>query len=193
MTSRSRCEVVYGNHADVISSAAEVDTVRKYRIREVRMNSCASAAANSAMREAAGSFPAVERVMHTCPGVFENDGEEILVDIVSLSKNSSLQWTAVPCLLTLGICPYFQRDEIRLTADVSLVSDSSRKARFSCCIVDEWKISFLSQLGSIPYSDGVLETSRIGKRGHGDVSADVWRSGIAVGVAKALREIEKRR
>lgn len=193
MTSRSRCEMFYENHVDVISSAAEVDTARKYKIREVRMDACASAAGNSVMRKAAGSFPAVERIMYTCPGVFENDGEEVFVDIVSLTKRSGFRWTAVPCILTVGICPYFQRDEINLTADVSFVSDPSRKARFSCRIVDDWKISFLFQLGSIPYSDEVLKSSRIGKRGSGDVTIDVWREGIAVGVAKALREIEKKR
>jgi hypothetical protein len=129
--------------------------------------------------------------MHTCPGVFENDGEEIIIDIISHNRDSSHVWTWIPCFLTVGICPYFQRDDTEVMAEVSLISNPSKKARFSYHQVDDWKVSFLFQLGSIPYSEGILESSRIGKKGAGDVSIEVHREGFAVGVAKALKEIEK--
>jgi hypothetical protein len=94
-------------------------------------------------------------------------------------------------LLTAGICPYFQRDTTSITAEVSLISDSTKKARFSCQFIDDWKVSFLFQLGSIPYSESALKKSWIGKRGIGDVSVDIRREGFANGIAKALLEIER--
>lgn len=192
MTSRSQCEITYVDQGEVISSSAEVNTHKKYRIREVRMNDCSTAEDDSVMRNAVGSYAAMERIIHTCPGVFERDGEEIVVDILSFRKTTDYQWTVVPCLLTAGICPYFQRDTTAITAEVSLILDSTKKARFSCRFIDDWKISFLFQLGSIPYSESALKKSRIGKRGIGDVSVDVRREGLANGIAKALLEIERR-
>lgn len=191
MTSRSRCEVEYEKPGDVISSSSEINTECKYRIREIRTGSCVRAGADGVMREAAGTISAVERIMHTCPGVFERDGEEVVVDVVSYERDSSFTWTVVPCILTAGICPYFRRDDVRVTAEVSLIDEPSKKTGFSCRFVDDWKISFLFQLGSIPYPAGALESSRIGRRGHGDVTADVRREGLANGIAKALRELER--
>lgn len=191
MTSRSQCEIIYVDQGEVISSSAEVNTHKKYRIREVRMNDCFAAKDDSVMRNAVGSYAAMERIIHTCPGVFERNGEEIIVDILSFRKTADYQWTVVPCLLTVGICPYFQRDTTSITAEVSLISDSTKKARFSCQFIDDWKISFLFQLGSIPYSENALKKSWIGKRGIGDVSVDIRREGFANGIAKALLEIER--
>lgn len=191
MTSRSQCEIAYLDQGEVISSSADVNTQKKYRIREVRMKDCFTAEDDSVMRNAVGSYAAMERIIHTCPGVFERDGEEIMVDILSFKKDSDYQWTAVPCLFTVGICPYFQRDRTSITAEVSLISDPAKKARFSCRFVDDWKISFLFQLGSVPYSESALKKSRIGKRGIGDVRVDVRREGFATGIAKALLEIER--
>lgn len=191
MTSRSICTVEYENNDVVISSSAEVTTLRKYEIREIRYGSCASSLDDSVIGEVAGSIASKERVMHTCPGVFERNGKEIFVDLVSFSKDSSRQWTAVPCFLTVGICPYFQKDVTTVTAEVSLVSDPAKKARFSYRLVDDWKISFLFQLGAIPYSSENLKNVRIGKRGYGDVSAEIHQAGFAVGVAKALKELER--
>ena len=92
-------------------------------------NDCFAAEDDSVMRNAVGSYAAMERIIHTCPGVFERNGEEIIVDILSFRKTADYQWTVVPCLLTVGICPYFQRDTTSITAEVSLISDSTKKAR----------------------------------------------------------------
>ena len=191
MTSRSRCEIVYADQCDVISSSAEVNTQKKYRIREVRMNGCFMAEDDSVMHKAFGSYSAMEQVVHTCPGVFERNGEEVVVNILGFEKATDYRWTLLPCLLTAGICPYFQCDRTFITAEVALISDLAKKARFSCRVTDDWKISFLFQLGSIPYSESALKKSRIGKRGPGDVSVDVRREGFANGIAKALVEIEQ--
>ena len=191
MTSRSRCEVKYENPSVEIPSSAEVTTMRKYAIRNVRTGSCPSLNDDCVINEVAGSLSSAERIMQSCPGVFEHDGHGIFVDIVSCSRDSSYRWTAIPCLLTVGICPYFQKDETTVTAEVATVSDPHRKARFSYRLVDDWKISFLFQLGSVPYPEGALDNARIGKRGPGDISGEVHREGFAVGVAKALTELER--
>lgn len=193
MTSRSWCEVEYENPSVVIPSASEVSTRQKYVIREIRAGSHPSLRDDSVLDEVVGSIASSDRIMHSCPGVFERDGTEIFVDIVSCSRDSSLQWTAIPCFLTVGICPYFQEDDTTVIAEVSLVSNPSRKVRFSYRLVDDWKVSFLFQLGSIPYPGGILEHARIGKRGNGDISGEVHREGFAVGVAKALKELERSR
>lgn len=191
MTSRSRCDINYENDSVVISSASEVTTSQKYAIREIRGNSCPSAIDDSVMGEVVGTIASAERIMHTCPGVFERNGEEIFVDIVSFSRETSYQWTAIPCFLTVGICPYFQKDKTDVTAEVSLISDPTKKSRFSYQLIDDWKISFLFQLGSIPYTEYPLENKRIGKRGNGDISDEVHREGFSVGVVKALKELEQ--
>ena len=191
MTSRSRCSVVYEDSKDVISSSSEVITKNKYKIRKIRAADSSSAAHDPIMTELCGSISSIDRIMHTCPGVFERSGDEIFVDIISHSRDIDFQWTALPCFLTVGICPYFQRDISDVTAEVSLVSDPSRKARFSYREIDEWKISFLFQLGSIPYPADALNLAHIGRRGKGDITSEIHREGFAVGVAKALREIEK--
>ena len=80
MTSRSRCDINYENDSVVISSASEVTTSQKYAIREIRGNSCPSAIDDSVMGEVVGTISSAERIMHTCPGVFERNGEEIFVD-----------------------------------------------------------------------------------------------------------------
>lgn len=193
MTSRSRCEVAFENAKTAISSAAEVNTKQKYRIREIRAGAAAYALEDAVMGKVVGSLNSVQRIMHTCPGVFEREGTEVFVDILSHQRTKSHCWTAIPCLLTVGICPYFQRDDTIVSAEVSLVSDPSKKARFTYREIDDWKISFLFQLGWIPYSDGVLSKSRICKRGRGDITDEVHREGLAVGVAKALGEIERKR
>ena len=192
MTSRSRCDIAYENNSVVISSASEVTTSQKYAIREIRGASCPSSIGDSVMGEVVGTIASAERIMHTCPGVFERNGKEIFVDIVSFSRDTSYRWTAIPCFLTAGICPYFQKDTTDVTAEVSLISDPSKKARFSYRLVDDWKISFLFQLGSIPYTEYPLENTRIGKRGNGDISEEVHREGFSVGVGKALKELEQR-
>ena len=191
MTSRSRCEVEYENPSVEIPSAAEVNTIRKYAIRNVRTGSCPSLIDDSVIDEVSGSLDSAERVMHNCPGVFEHNGKDIFVDIVSFSRNSSHRWTAIPCILTAGICPYFQKDETTVTAEVATVSEPHRKVRFTYRLIDDWKISFLFQLGSIPYPESALDNTRIGKRGFGDISGDVHREGFAVGTAKALKELER--
>lgn len=193
MTSKSRCEIEYNDFRSVISVASEVNTERKYRIREVRFTPAVSTGDDSIMREMAGSFDSLERIMHTCPGVFESGGDEVFVNIVEHKRDSRHMWTMIPCILTVGICPYFQQDDTFVTAEVSLVDDPSRKARFKYREIDDWKVSFLFQLGLIPYPEGELGTSRIGKRGSGDVSLDVHREGFAVGIAKALKEIENKK
>ena len=192
MTSRSKCDISYENDSVVISSASEVTTSQKYTIREIRGNSYPSSIDDSVMCEVVGTIFSTERIMHTCPGVFERNGKEILVDIVSYSRDTSYQWTAIPCFLTVGICPYFQKDTTDVTAEVSLISDPTKKARFSYRLIDDWKISFLFQLGSIPYTEYSLGNTRIGKRGNGDISDEVHREGFSVGVAKALKELEQR-
>ena len=68
----------------------------------------------------------------------------------------------------------------------------TKKSRFSYQLIDDWKISFLFQLGSIPYTEYPLENKRIGKRGNGDISDEVHREGFSVGVVKALKELEQR-
>lgn len=191
MSSRSRCEIQYENTAVVIPAPAEVNTGRKYTIREIRGQPRALSRTAPVLREVADSIALKERVMQTCPGVFEREGSEIFVDIVSCSTSSAHRWTAIPCFLTVGICPYFQKDDTEVTAEVYLVSDPSKKARFTYRLVDDWKISFLFRLGSIPYTADILENVSIGKRGHGDISGEVHREGFAVGIAKALKEIER--
>lgn len=191
MTSRSRCNVEYKSPTEEISSGADVNTVQKYTIRKVRTNSYPSLIDDSVISEVAGSISSAERIMHSCPGVFEQNGNGIFVDIISCSRTSSYRWTAIPCLLTAGICPYFQNDETTVTAEVVAVSNPNRKVRFSYKLIDDWKISFLFQLGSIPYSEGALRNARIGKRGSGDISPDVHREGFAIGVAMALKELER--
>ena len=144
------------------------------------------------MGEAVGTIASAERIMHTCPGVFERNGKEVFVDIVSYSKDTSYQWTAIPCFPAVGICPSFQKDTTDATAKVSLISDpTKKKTRFSYRLIDDWKISFLFQLGSIPYTEYPLENTRIGKRGNGDISDEVHREGFSVSVVKALKELEQ--
>lgn len=191
MSSRSRCEIQYENTAVVIPSPAEVNTSQKYTIREIRGQPRTLSHAEPVLREVADSIALKNQVMQTCPGVFEREGSEIFVDIISCSTRKAHQWTAIPCILTVGICPYFQKDDTEVTAEVSLVSDPSKKARFTYRLVDDWKISFLFRLGSIPYTASTLENASIGKRGHGDVSGEIHREGFAVGIAKALKEIER--
>ena len=61
MTSRSRCEVVFEDASAEIPAAAEVNTRQKYRIREIRGGTAASAFEDSVMRAAAGSLDSVDR------------------------------------------------------------------------------------------------------------------------------------
>lgn len=189
MTSRGICSI------HVNGDARHPAAVRHYGISQIREQlsdgRTVAVHSNWRMREMLDGPRAVAELMSYAPGVLAEDGVPVTVTFRNWRKQAALDWTIVPCLLTLGICPYFQHEEIHAEVEVSR-NDGCGRAAFSYDESDDWKMSILFAFGSIPYSEKTVTMNEFQSVGHGDVLAKSQTEGLAKGIATVLSGLESK-
>ena len=171
-------------------------TARCYRIAQIQERmpngQMANVHSNRRMREMLDEADELDELSSFVPGVFADNGIPVVVTFANWRSVFKPDWTMVPCFLSLGICPYFQHEEISGDVEVSLDADPSAKVSFSYSESEDWKISFLFALGSVPYEERVIGRNEFQACGHGDVLSRAHLAGLAHGIAAALAELERR-
>ena len=171
-------------------------TARRYRIAQVQERmpngQKANVHSNRRMREMLDGADDLGELTSFVPGVFADDGIPVVVTFYNWRSVFKPDWTMLPCFLTLGICPYFQHEEFFGDVEVSLDADPSAKVSFSYVEKEDWKISFLFELGSVPYEERVVGRNEFQACGHGDVLSKAHLEGLAHGIAASLAELERR-
>jgi len=145
---------------------------------------------NRRMREMLDGPFKIDDLTSYSPGVWASDGIPVTVTFVNWRNTFDVHWTIVPCILTLGICPYCHHENIRSRVEVSR-DDGRGKASFEYSESDDWKMSFLFACGSIPYEEKVLARNEFQECGWGDVLSRPHMNGLAHGLAAALSEMER--
>lgn len=171
-------------------------TARRYRIAQVREKmpngQMANVHSNRRMREMLDGADDLDELASFVPGIFTDDGIPVVVTFSNWRSSFKPNWTMLPCFLTLGICPYFQHEEFFGDVEVSLDADPSANVSFSYVEKEDWKISFLFELGSVPYKERVVGRNDFQSCGHGDVLSKAHLAGLAHGIAASLAELERR-
>ena len=190
MTSRGLCTI------HVNGDARRTETKNHYAISQIREQTedgrSVAVHSNWRMCEMLDGPRAVAELMSYAPGTFAENGVPVTVTFRNWRKVAPLHWSVVPCMLTLGICPYFQHEEFFGDVEVALDAEPSEKVSFSYVEKEDWKISFLFELGSVPYEKRVVGRNEFQSCGHGDVLSKAHLEGLAHGIAASLAELERR-
>jgi len=188
MTSRGVCTV------KAPGEVARATTRNRYRIAHIQERLAdgriVDVHSNRRMREMLDDTFGVEELTSYAPGVWATDGIPVTVTFVNWRNTFDVHWSIVPCVLTLGICPYCHHEDIVSRVEVSR-DDGGGSVAFEYAEGDDWKISFLFACGSIPYSEKVLSRNEFQKCGSGDVLSAPHMNGLAHGMAAALAELER--
>jgi len=188
MTSRGICRV---------SAPGEVRrpvTRNHYRITQIQERLAdgriVNVHSNRRMREMLDQSFDLEDLMSCTPGVWAKDGIPVTVTFVKWQNDFGFHWSIMPCILTLGICPYCHHEEIYSRVEVSR-DDGKGSGSFAYAERDDWKMSVLFALGSIPYDEEILARNEFQLCGHGDVLNKPHIDGLAHGIAAVLSEMER--
>lgn len=188
MTSRGVCTI------HVNGDARRVATRDHYAISQIREQTkdgqTVAVHSNWRMREMLDGPRAVAELMSYAPGTFAESGVPVTVTFRNWRKVAPLHWSIVPCMLTLGICPYFQHEESH--SDVIVTRDDGHgSVSFSYDENDDWKVSILFAFGSIPYPEKTVTKNEFQAVGHGDVLSRSLLEGIGKGMTVVLSNQEK--
>ena len=189
MTSRGLCTI------HVNGDARRTETKSHYAISQIREQTedgrSVAVHSNWRMCEMLDGPRAVAELMSYAPGTFAENGVPVTVTFRNWRKAAPLHWSVVPCMLTLGICPYFQHEESH--SDVIVTRDDGRggNVSFSYDESDDWKISILFAFGSIPYSEKTITKNEFQAGGHGDGLSKSLLEGIGKGIAVVLSDQER--
>ena len=189
MTSRGICSV------RVDGDARRPTAERHYRISRIHEVTADGRTvpvhSNWRMREMLDGQAAVAELSSYAPGVLAEDGIPVTVTFQNWRRQAPLHWTVVPCALTLGICPYFQHEYIHSEVVVSR-DDGKGSAMFTYDECDDWKMSILFAIGSIPYPEKTVTMNEFQVVGHGDVLAKSQLEGLGKGIATVLSGLESK-
>ena len=187
MTSRGVCTVHVNRDARRLASERHYGISRI--LEQTADGRVVPVHSNWRMREMLDGPVAVADLMSYAPAVLAESGIPITVTFRNWQKRAPLHWSVIPCVLTLGICPYFQHEDVHSEVVVSR-DDGGGSAVFSYDESDDWKMSVLFAFGSIPYSEKTVALNEFQSVGHGDVLSKAHREWLARGIATALSELE---
>lgn len=188
MTSRGICAV------KASGEVGRASTRDRYRISHVQERlpdgRLVDVHSDRRMRDMLDESSEMDELVSYTSGAWSGDGIPVTVTFSGWRNTSDVNWTIIPCILTLGICPYFHSEEISARVEISR-DDGRGCAEFAYSERDSWKMSFILACGSIPYSEQVLSRNEFQRCGHGDVLAEPHREGLSHGIVAALSEIER--